>query len=179
MCSPIRNDPVNDQCLQVIVANGAKIAVVFLEPVEHRLPECHYHAHKPNYRGSRVLHHMRQIQVEDIKSCLYEIHQSYNPNNGDQVSASSDRTTSRHLHWALVNPLFSCRALTPYTCPRKFQVSRSRFTSTDQRRIDAHSQSPGKLHTVSRTNASHPRPSSVALIVAIHQTRTTVLTDIL
>ena len=65
------------------MANIAKIAAVFLEPVEYSLPECHCHARKPNYRGSWVLHHMRQVQVEDIKGRLDEIHDSYNPNNDD------------------------------------------------------------------------------------------------
>ena len=75
------------------MANVAKVAVVLLEPVKYRLRERHCHARKPNYRGSWVLHHMRQVQIEDIKGCLYEIQDSYNPNNGDdQVSASSDRT---------------------------------------------------------------------------------------
>ena len=77
------------------MANGAKVAVVFLEPVEYRLPECHCHARKPNYRGCWVLHHMRQVQVEGIKGRLYEIQGSYNSNNrDDQVSASSGRTAT-------------------------------------------------------------------------------------
>jgi hypothetical protein len=59
------------------MTDRAKIAVVFLEYVEYGLPECHHCACKPNHRGSWILGHMRKIHVENIKSDLYEIHDSY------------------------------------------------------------------------------------------------------
>jgi hypothetical protein len=65
------------------VTNIAKTAVVFLEPIQQRLGECHRHARKPNYRGSRVFHHMREVQVEDIKGGFYQIQESYKQDNGD------------------------------------------------------------------------------------------------
>jgi len=72
------------------VANIAKVAAIFLEPVQQRLGQCHIRARKPNHRGSRVLHHMREVHVEEIEGGLYEIQESYYQAN--QVSTSSDKT---------------------------------------------------------------------------------------
>ena len=39
--SPVRNDPVDEKGLEVIVADGAATAVELLEPVEDGFGQCH------------------------------------------------------------------------------------------------------------------------------------------
>lgn len=60
------------------------MAAVFLETVQQCLGQCHRRARKANYRGTWVLHHMREVHVEEIESGLYEIQESYNQDNGDK-----------------------------------------------------------------------------------------------
>lgn len=74
--SPVRNDPVDDERLEVVVADRAAAAVVFLEPVQRSLGEGHGCAGEPEQRRGRGTDNVCEVEVADVHEVLNDVERS-------------------------------------------------------------------------------------------------------
>lgn len=71
--SPVRDDPVEEERLEVVVANRTTTAVVLLEPVEDRLGERHRRAREPEEGSEGRAGHVGEVEVTDVHEVFDDV----------------------------------------------------------------------------------------------------------
>ena len=77
MDAPVRNDPIEEDSLQVIMTDGAAFAEVLLRQVEDRLGQRHDCAGEPKERRGRREGDVGKVEVEDVHEILHDVEKSY------------------------------------------------------------------------------------------------------
>ena len=75
---------------------GTASAVVFLEPIEDGLAQCHDNCSEANHRGGRRAQHVLCINIEKVKESLYDVHECYNARVSWKQNEYSNNTYTEH-----------------------------------------------------------------------------------
>ena len=71
--SPVRDDPVDEKRVEVVVADRTAAAVVLLQPVEHRFGERHDCAREAEQRRYGRAGDVGEIEVANVEEVLNDI----------------------------------------------------------------------------------------------------------